>query len=831
MRKFFCGIKNRGICVCLCLCAFGIISCLDEPKGGECAGGRSLGKDDTCQCTAPEDEYNRSSVNMDDASVTDYRNCKDKDHLSYAKDLELTYEDRYICRDYLCDKQKCPDGYVADKDQSGCVEKVKCDEMKEAYVEFKNECVCDESRHYAGEVGACECAVGYVDVEGDGVCVTTAKCDPRKEKLDVVSNTCVCDEDRHWVEIEGKCQCEPKNYVLHGEECARKPTCVANKEEYNPDTNKCDCSFNWTSGDDDTCICDESKGMVVVGDKCESKSGCTPKQVYRASDNACVCDGNRNFIKSKDEGKDCDCMDNHVYVEKSNPLYCGENNKCGYCEPRAACDLNREKYVESVNECQCDGSKYYKGTAGQCVCVDNYTEVGNQCEPVKSCDPNRQKYVKESNTCVCDDSKSFVLNNGNCVCGGNLVEVIREGIPVCETKTVCNEFKEKYVESTNSCQCDANKNAKGTPGNCTCVDGYTEVNSVCVQKKNCGDREKYSQTTNTCSCDDERGFAGNPGNCYCSGDNKVIVQRNGKPVCEDKTPCKYNEVWVEATNTCACNTTTNYTGSAGACRCKDGYLEMNKTCVKKTVCSGAYEKLNEQTNTCECQDSYRLLDKCTRDGDVVEFGEYQCGTTKVKLKWVVKKHDSEKALLLSRYVLDCGDAAQQYYNDGMCDAVWKTSTMRSWLNGLDDSNNKGGWCEGKDYTSNNFINSVFSSAERAKIKQVNINTPSVACVDGGISSDKIFLLSKSEVEEFFPEKQDRYGCSLANYGLTHNTEGCIYNSSERAVWLTRTSAAPDVSGSASSCTTAYSVNPSGDFENTRNNGYTGTRPALYLSVQ
>ncbi len=131
------------------------------------------------------------------------------------------------------------------------------------------------------------------------------------------------------------------------------------------------------------------------------------------------------------------------------------------------------------------------------------------------------------------------------------------------------------------------------------------------------------------------------------------------------------------------------------------------------------------------------------DSDTYHYFKYE------PIKWRVLNVDGNQALLLSDMALD-----DQEYNTESGSITWETSTIRSWLNGYGASFNK----QGNDYSSKNFIGSAFSLNERSAIVNtsvVNDNNISYGTDGGNNTTDKIFLLSESEV----------YGDSAAQYGF------------------------------------------------------------------
>lgn len=155
--------------------------------------------------------------------------------------------------------------------------------------------------------------------------------------------------------------------------------------------------------------------------------------------------------------------------------------------------------------------------------------------------------------------------------------------------------------------------------------------------------------------------------------------------------------------------------------------------------------------------------------DNIYFGTYRQssngsgGYNMDPVKWRVLSNTGGKLFLLSDQNLE----VFQYHTEEE-DVTWKTSTMRSWLNGYDASANTGG-DSGTDYTSDNFLGSAFSTKEQAAIAQTPVvNDDNTECgTDGGDNTtDHIFLLSLAEVYDrsYFPD----YLCFSTNTAYVAN---------------------------------------------------------------
>ena len=109
------------------------------------------------------------------------------------------------------------------------------------------------------------------------------------------------------------------------------------------------------------------------------------------------------------------------------------------------------------------------------------------------------------------------------------------------------------------------------------------------------------------------------------------------------------------------------------------------------------------------------------------------------IKWRVLCTDGNQALLLSDMALDDQEYHKEYES-----VTWKTSTVRSWLNGYEAASNK----QSVDYRQKNFIDSAFTASEQVAI--VNSSLENADNIEygtngGSDTTDKIFLLSGSDV--------------------------------------------------------------------------------------
>jgi hypothetical protein len=114
-------------------------------------------------------------------------------------------------------------------------------------------------------------------------------------------------------------------------------------------------------------------------------------------------------------------------------------------------------------------------------------------------------------------------------------------------------------------------------------------------------------------------------------------------------------------------------------------------------------------------------------GDTILFGTYEqdnnTSNGKEQIEWIVLDIKDGKALVISKYVLDC-----KPFNTNDDYVTWETCTLRAWLN-------------------NDFINTAFTSSQKAIIPTVTVSADNNVFENtnqGNATQDKVFLLSGPE---------------------------------------------------------------------------------------
>ena len=199
-------------------------------------------------------------------------------------------------------------------------------------------------------------------------------------------------------------------------------------------------------------------------------------------------------------------------------------------------------------------------------------------------------------------------------------------------------------------------------------------------------------------------------------------------------------------------------------------------------------------------------------GNYVKFGHYPQtseGTDETPIEWRVLARDGKKALLISRYALDC-----KKYNTEEKDVTWETCSLRPWLN-------------------NEFLNKAFTPGEQAAIETTLVDNsqsqgdPGWSTNGGYNTQDKVFLLSYQEASEYFADYEARK-CASTDYAIKNNA----YTSRSHQVdgrptcwWWLRSP------GSSATCAADVSTGGGLDRDSSVITDSDAVRPALWVNLE
>ena len=161
-----------------------------------------------------------------------------------------------------------------------------------------------------------------------------------------------------------------------------------------------------------------------------------------------------------------------------------------------------------------------------------------------------------------------------------------------------------------------------------------------------------------------------------------------------------------------------------------------------------YKDSAEKANS--IYDKYKVEKlKLAKVGDYVFFGAYEQDNNtengKEDIEWLVLEVKDGKALVISKYALDC-----KHYNTSYTDVTWETCTLRKWLN-------------------NDFLGAAFSADEKAMIPTVTVSAdknPDYSTNPGNTTQDQVFLLSIPEANKYFNSDSARQ-CEPTDYAVAN----------------------------------------------------------------
>ena len=201
-----------------------------------------------------------------------------------------------------------------------------------------------------------------------------------------------------------------------------------------------------------------------------------------------------------------------------------------------------------------------------------------------------------------------------------------------------------------------------------------------------------------------------------------------------------------------------------------GYAILEELGENEAIQSNKYDRAIKLIDSGDYQTAYTLLQNLSykdsaeklqsikplllakaNPGDTVLFGEYEqdkdISNGKEDIAWLVLEVKDGKALVVSKYALDC-----KQYNTSNTIVTWETCTLRKWLN-------------------NDFINAAFSSYERAMIPTVMVSAdkrPGHSANPGNATQDQVFLLSITEANKYFNSNGARQ-CEPTDYAVANGS--------------------------------------------------------------
>ncbi len=253
-----------------------------------------------------------------------------------------------------------------------------------------------------------------------------------------------------------------------------------------------------------------------------------------------------------------------------------------------------------------------------------------------------------------------------------------------------------------------------------------------------------------------------------------------------------------------------------------GYAILEELGENEAIQSNKYDRAIKLIDSGDYQTAYTLLQNLSykdsaeklqsikplllakaNPGDTVLFGEYEqdkdISNGKEDIAWLVLEVKDGKALVVSKYALDC-----KQYNTSNTDVTWETCTLRKWLN-------------------NDFINAAFSSYEKAMIPTVTVSADKNSTNPGNATQDQVFLLSITEANKYFGSDSARQ-CKPTDYAVANGSRES--HSGNLCWWWLRSPGSTQDSA-------AYVYSSGGVIESGNDVDYNdgAVRPAMWISLK
>jgi hypothetical protein len=191
-------------------------------------------------------------------------------------------------------------------------------------------------------------------------------------------------------------------------------------------------------------------------------------------------------------------------------------------------------------------------------------------------------------------------------------------------------------------------------------------------------------------------------------------------------------------------------------------------------------------------------------GSTIKFGHYEQDNNnsngKEEIEWIVLAKYGDRILIISKFALDC-----QQYNTSLTSITWEQCSLRKWMN-------------------ETFLKAAFNSGEQKLIKNSTViadRNPLYSTSPGNNTTDKVFLLSITEVNKYFSSDSARQ-CRGTAYCYAR---GALKADNGNCWWWLRS---PGLDSDGAACVLSLgSVGDRGRFVYSRDNA---VRPALWINL-
>lgn len=255
---------------------------------------------------------------------------------------------------------------------------------------------------------------------------------------------------------------------------------------------------------------------------------------------------------------------------------------------------------------------------------------------------------------------------------------------------------------------------------------------------------------------------------------------------------------------------------------KDSEFKIKETNYKKAdylLSQNRYVEAANIFNNLRFDDSEDRLKRIKEEliknvnvGDTILFGDYEqdgnFDNGKEMIEWIVLDKQDGSILVISKYGLDA-----QAYNPSSEEVYWENSSIRSWLNGR-------------------FADNSFSRENPSDVLQSTLNNlryPEQTEEEEDLSElimeeyetrDRIFLLSSDELQQYFPEEDNRT-CLATEYAIEN---GVTANADNSCSWWLRSPGSDRASAE-------YVWNQYGSVASSMQEIVLGVRPSMWIKSE
>jgi hypothetical protein len=215
--------------------------------------------------------------------------------------------------------------------------------------------------------------------------------------------------------------------------------------------------------------------------------------------------------------------------------------------------------------------------------------------------------------------------------------------------------------------------------------------------------------------------------------------------------------------------------------------------------SSLTKESTKSSESTEIASNSNLDESSVQIGNIISFGTYEqdgdASNGAEPIEWKVLAIEDNKALLISKYVLDW-----KQYNEVDEEVNWSTCSLRTWLN-------------------SDFYTQAFNADESGKIEEISITE------EGIETMDNVFLLNKTELKRYFSTDDERISePTEVVKNSANDTDNITFENKEGCTYWICSGGTRDV---------AQYILPGGRISEQSDSVdyYGGVRPAIWITIE